>query len=83
LNIEFRASPLLYTVAQYIKTSTMIKIRKEKKYMLKNFFKSLELSGFSRSTASDRWRSQPLVEVRPKIKYNNLPFANASEKRRI
>jgi hypothetical protein len=33
-NIEFRASPPLYTIAQYLKTSvdsTMIKIRNEKK----------------------------------------------------
>jgi hypothetical protein len=33
-NIEFRANPSLYTIAQYIKTlvdSTMIKIRNEKK----------------------------------------------------
>jgi hypothetical protein len=50
-NIEFRANPLLYTIAQYIKTLvdlTMIKIRKEKnnykmydsKIKKKNFFKS-------------------------------------------
>jgi hypothetical protein len=32
---------------------------------------------------SDHWRSQPLEEGRPKIKHNNSPFANASEKRRL
>jgi hypothetical protein len=46
-NIGFRASPTLYTKAQYIKTlvdSTMNKIRNEKKYIYKkNFFKSFRV----------------------------------------
>jgi hypothetical protein len=45
----------------------------------KNFFKLWEYSGSCRSTA---WRSQPPLESRPKIKHNNIPLANASEKRR-
>jgi hypothetical protein len=43
-NIEFRANPSLYTIAQYINNSvdsTMIKIRR-KKNITKNFLKWLE-----------------------------------------
>jgi hypothetical protein len=35
------------------------------------------------SLTSDHSRSQPSVKIQPKIKYNTLPFANASEKRRL
>jgi hypothetical protein len=36
-NIEFRANSFLYTIAQYIKTATMIKIRKEKIIQSRSF----------------------------------------------